>query len=75
MDPDPVMESTDCNYLERFESFVHKILTRVCAGCLRTHPGGVRMRCCPCKEVYYCSEKCQRAHWKEHKTVCDRKAK
>ena len=27
-------------------------------------------RCGKCRRVYYCSVKCQRADWKEHKKVC-----
>lgn len=32
---------------------------------------GPSMRCSKCKMVYYCSQKCQRSHWKEHKTDCN----
>ena len=28
-------------------------------------------RCVRCRDVYYCNEVCQKAHWKEHKTYCD----
>ncbi len=28
---------------------------------------------CPCREVRYCSEKCQKAHWKSHKKTCKKK--
>ncbi|GIQ79737.1 hypothetical protein KIPB_000428 [Kipferlia bialata] len=27
-------------------------------------------RCGACKEVWYCSDRCQRKHWKEHKLEC-----
>lgn len=29
-------------------------------------------RCTACKSVSYCSETCQRAHWKEHRSECKR---
>jgi hypothetical protein len=28
------------------------------------------MRCSRCKDAYYCSKECQKAHWKVHKTLC-----
>jgi hypothetical protein len=28
------------------------------------------LRCSRCKQQYYCSAKCQKAHWKEHKPTC-----
>ncbi|TMW57261.1 hypothetical protein Poli38472_003186 [Pythium oligandrum] len=28
------------------------------------------MRCSRCKQQYYCSAKCQKAHWKTHKPTC-----
>lgn len=27
-------------------------------------------KCAGCKKIYYCSQKCQKADWKEHKKVC-----
>ena len=40
---------------------------RVCAVCTE-----VANKVCRCKSVRYCSETCQRAHWKEHKAQCKR---
>jgi hypothetical protein len=28
------------------------------------------LRCSRCKKQCYCSAKCQKAHWKTHKTTC-----
>jgi hypothetical protein len=38
----------------------------VCSFC-GTHG---RYRKCPCKMTEYCSPKCQKQHWKAHKTIC-----
>lgn len=38
-----------------------------CSNCGAEH---CQMRCSNCKDVYYCSEKCQKAHWKYHKKHC-----
>jgi hypothetical protein len=34
--------------------------------------GGSRGRCSSCRAAWYCSTKCQRAHWAAHKPVCKR---
>lgn len=30
------------------------------------------MKSCPCKTEVYCSIKCQRQHWKQHRSLCNR---
>lgn len=41
---------------------------RVCGSCGRANEDLQR---CPCKEVFYCDEVCQRRHWRAgHKRVC-----
>ena len=39
-----------------------------CANCERTEP--TMSSCARCGLVKYCGRDCQRAHWKEHKTLC-----
>ena len=43
---------------------------RNCAGCdvLMIRPAA--MRCAVCRVEYYCSLRCQKAHWPEHKKMC-----
>jgi len=31
-----------------------------------------RRKCARCREVYYCSEACQKKHWERHKISCER---
>ncbi|KAJ6460061.1 hypothetical protein C8R47DRAFT_129682 [Mycena vitilis] len=39
--------------------------------CGQTHPKSNLRRCSTCLELYYCSEKCQTADWRErHRNVC-----
>ena len=40
---------------------------RFCNGCYAT---GQMLRCSRCIKVYYCSERCQKNDWKEHKRTC-----
>lgn len=42
-----------------------------CASCNSKPPK--LLRCGRCRSVFYCSLKCQHAHWKTHKSVCHRK--
>ena len=46
---------------------------RMCAHCLTLTLGHRRMMRCPCGQVYYCDARCQRAHWRVHKLVCEGK--
>ena len=36
---------------------------------------GQKLLQCPCRTVYYCGKKCQKAHWKVHKKYCPHFAK
>jgi hypothetical protein len=52
------------------------ICLQVCAGCsIAENEQSLKMKQCPCKMVYYCSEVCQRNHWPIHKTSCSTKKK
>ncbi|KAI5895753.1 uncharacterized protein SCHCODRAFT_02496481 [Schizophyllum commune H4-8] len=31
---------------------------------------GARVKCCKCFDAYYCSETCQKQHWRMHKRFC-----
>jgi hypothetical protein len=67
MDPDPVVRGCNRAYLETLEANVRRALTRVCGGCKAP---ATRLRCCPCRAMYYCGRECQKAHWGEHRLVC-----
>jgi hypothetical protein len=46
----------------------------ICQNCKKTETqmdGALLMKCQRCKVIYYCSKKCQVAHWKSHKKACD----
>ena len=45
------------------------IITPGCSVCKKQ---GMMKRCGGCKDKWYCSQKCQRADWKEHKAQCKR---
>ena len=42
----------------------------VCARCHKSDKDAQLLRCSQCKIVTYCSNKCQKAHWKAHKPTC-----
>lgn len=44
-----------------------KILSKTCASCRNA---GELLRCAGCLSVYYCSGKCQKSDWKDHKFTC-----
>ena len=47
---------------------------RRCAWC--SVAAGVRLKLCQkCRSVFYCSEACQKAHWKHHKKKCNMECK
>lgn len=39
--------------------------------CAKCDKDGCTKGCGTCKSLYYCSKKCQAAHWKEHKKSCN----
>lgn len=55
-------------YGKAWEDRLPRLSERVCAYC--DSKDKRVMRCKGCRIVCYCSEKCQRAHWKAHKIQC-----
>ena len=45
-----------------------QLFDKVCAQCGKT---GNDLFKCPCKAVRYCCAECQRAHWAQHRDVCE----
>ncbi|KAF5841729.1 hypothetical protein DUNSADRAFT_11509 [Dunaliella salina] len=43
---------------------------KICARCNQPTPPGLPLRCSGCKQVYYCSQDCQRKAWPDHKGSC-----
>ena len=41
---------------------------KLCGGCKQT---GTKI-CSGCKQIYYCSQQCQKDHWKAHKSECNK---
>jgi ribonuclease HI len=50
---------------------------KTCGGCgiHSAAPGTPLLRCGGCQKLYYCSKKCQRADWKQHKSTCQSRPK
>lgn len=42
----------------------------MCGVCKKHEPGQVKSRCSGCRVTCYCSEECQKSHWKTHKDNC-----
>jgi hypothetical protein len=61
---------------QQVDRILKKAPTKVCGNpdCTNTKwtasMKGVFKKCARCLVVKYCSESCQRVHWKEHKKVC-----
>lgn len=49
---------------------MHKLASSYCANCKKDHRNCNLKRCSGCSLHYYCSEDCQKAHWKTHKVEC-----
>lgn len=41
-----------------------------CCGCLLPATQQKLVRCSKCKQVFYCSRRCQKSHWPYHKREC-----
>ena len=55
--------------------FGHKMTSEIttpiiCGGCKNMEKDVQYKVCNRCKSVYYCSRKCQKKHWKNHKKEC-----
>ena len=52
-----------------------EVASQVCANCGKAGSGGVKLRnCTACRLVKYCGVDCQRAHRKQHKKACKKRA-
>lgn len=55
----------------RQEAVVNPPKSHQCNHCCKTGgEHGQLKRCSQCKSVWYCSNKCQKEHWSEHKVLC-----
>ena len=53
---------------EARKAFLKHLKSAECAQCQKKAEG--LKKCEACRRVYYCSEECQAAHWRQHKTEC-----
>jgi len=70
--PEPFIEQTRHQLLNRYEQVVKKIQQDIsdnkdCSAC---GSKGKTKKCGKCGKVYYCGRECQRRHWKWHKSEC-----
>eukprot|EP01083_Nonionella_stella_P061722 160765_1 len=56
------------SYLEHRQNKNDGVVLKECGYCAQQH---ATWRCTGCKNIFYCSVKCQASHWKSgHKKVC-----
>lgn len=49
-------------------------MVRACWNCQATETSELKFKSCPaCHAAIYCSRACQKAHWRDHKTMCHEK--
>ena len=49
-------------------------MVRACWNCQATETSELKFKFCPlCHAALYCSRACQKAHWRDHKTICHEK--
>lgn len=60
-----------CSYLEistfNAASITNRLNINACAQCNKEN---CHLRCTRCKQIFYCSRGCQKAHWDSHKLIC-----
>ena len=62
------MAATEGQGLAATENNVSK--SHSCNNCGKVEKGRKFKQCSSCKCVRYCSQKCQKEQWKDHKTLC-----